>query len=104
MEVPKLWHSVTNFGKTSQHTLNERDYVTKMANYPASWRMNHWNQTDGGPPEGVIIRVRDPLRVLAFLLNDPALVYGNSEHVSFEPKEVVREVSGSSTSNLVVVI
>ena len=91
-QVPKSWETVqrwakdnsTFFAKSKLSTYSQEHYLIRIAKFPQHWGVaDKWRETDGPKPSGVVMRIRDPLDGIVSMLNDPGLMFGCADQVSF---------------------
>ena len=77
--LPKSWKSVT-------HAINEQTkfYTCHMEtiSFPIHWEMEKWDSKNGICPEEVVIRVRDPLELIADQCVNPIIHFLWKAHVN----------------------
>ena len=77
--IPKSWKSVTRAidKQASYYTCHE----IKIP-FPEHWEMNKWNCNNAPTPEEVVIRIRDPMELIADQCVDPIIHFLWKDHIN----------------------
>jgi hypothetical protein len=79
-KVPATWKTVTR--NVRDKKVKEFKYTEKNVPWPVLWNMSNW-KGKGNVPEEIIIRVRDPLEMLAYQCIDPILQFGWKNQIRY---------------------
>ena len=76
--IPKSWKTLTRAidKQAPYYTCDE----IKIP-FPEHWEINKWHRSNGSPPEEVIIRIRDPLELIADQCVNPIIHFLWKDHV-----------------------
>jgi hypothetical protein len=88
--VPVCWETLLRKAKIET---NIYSYCSTEVPWPPSWNMDSWNS--GRAPDKVVIRVRDPVEMLAYQCIDPILQFQWRNDIKYEYTE--ERIEGTQT-------
>jgi hypothetical protein len=94
-DVPNSWKTLIRQAKMETKMYK---YSKKDVPWPISWKMDSWNTTLFGPvPDKVVIRVRDPVELLAYQCVDPQVQFLWQHEIRYEYSLEFNETTGSQS-------
>jgi Plavaka transposase len=92
IDIPTSWRSM--FSDLTKMMPTSYKYNIVRCPWPASFKMDQWNQPGLRPPSEILFRVRSVLQLVAMKLNDPTIMLKYRDHVSLDPVQL-KDLNGT---------